>query len=296
MSFKDAVRTKDFVVAAELPLMPDSTRESIIADARALGASVDGLVLTDNQYGQPHMSPTTAAAILIGEGFSPVLQLSCRNRNRIALIGEILGARALGVDSLLLVRGAVLPEGYTPRPEAVRDLGVKDLIATVQMINEDEKLGSKTDFMLGTSATIHDPPPNWQPEELTSKADAGAQFVITQVCFDTGVLRRYVEHLVSRQLLRRFSIIVGMTILNSAELAIWLRENRPGAIVPPHIVERLRDADDPVEEGIRLSAEMTREIASIAGVSGVIFTLGSDLSSIPRVLAEAGVGDHGGVA
>ncbi|MBT6211804.1 MAG: 5,10-methylenetetrahydrofolate reductase, partial [Woeseia sp.] len=101
MSFRDALRQKDFVVAAELPLVPTSSRESIIADAGILAGTVDGLLFTDNQYGQPHMSPSFAAAVAKEAGFSPILQLGCRNRNRIALIGEILGAKGLDIDTLM---------------------------------------------------------------------------------------------------------------------------------------------------------------------------------------------------
>ena len=289
MSFKQALRNKDFAVAAELPLSPESGRDSIIKNAGILGDTVDGLLLTDNLYGQPHVSPSFAAAILKSEGFSPVLQLSCRNRNRIALIGELLGARAIGIDSLMLVRGGVLPEGYNPRPRAVLDIEVEELMATARLINEDENLGPMTDILLGAAATIHDPTPDWNPDGLTAKADAGAHFVVTQICFDINLLRRYVEFLVSKQLLRRLNIVVSTTVLESAEQATWLRDNRHPAVVSPDMIERLRDADDPVEEGIRMSSKLAREIASIDGVSGLNFTLGSELSSIPRVLAEAGI-------
>ena len=126
MSFKESLRSKDFVVTAELPLTPNSTRETILKDAKILQDCVDGYLLTDNQYGQPHMAPAYAAGILQQNGFPPVLQLSCRNRNRIVLIGELLSARATGLDTLILVRGAILPEGYEPRPGAVMDTDAKD--------------------------------------------------------------------------------------------------------------------------------------------------------------------------
>ena len=140
MSFRDALRSKEFVVTAELPLTSATTKESLINDARMLRDSVDGFLLTDNQYGQPHMAPSYAAGILQAEKFAPVLQISCRNRNRIALMGELLGAKATGIDTVYLVNGAVLPEGYSPRPVAVMDTQANDLIETAQLMNEQEDL------------------------------------------------------------------------------------------------------------------------------------------------------------
>ena len=131
MAFRDALNIKDFAVSAELALTPDSSRASILADAEIACDYVDGFLLTDNQYGQPHMAPSAAASILLGGGYSPILQLSCRNRNRIALLGELLGARALGIDSLMLVRGSKVPEGYKPRPKAVMDI---DLLGTFHVM------------------------------------------------------------------------------------------------------------------------------------------------------------------
>ena len=121
-TFKEAVRKKDFAISAEIYLRPESDAESLRAQAIALRDSVDGLLLTDNQYGQLHMSTTAAASILIDYGVDPIVQLTCRNRNRIALISDLLGVGALGVTSLLLVAGERAPEQFQPRPKPVMDL------------------------------------------------------------------------------------------------------------------------------------------------------------------------------
>ncbi len=289
MSFKQALRSKDFVVIAELPLTPDSTSESVLAEAGMVRDCVDGYLLTDYQYGQPHMAPSAAASILLNNGFDPILQLSCRNRNRLALIGEILGARAIGVDSLMVVRGSKIPEDYKPRPKVVMDMDAKDLIAMAKLINEDEKLGAPHDFLIGTSATVHYPTPDWHPEELLAKADSGAQLIITQGCFDTDALRSYMKFLVSQQLVRRVSVIVSIAVILSAELAVWIRDNRRRAIVPDSTIERLRQAADPSEEGIELCAGIVREIAEIPGISGLNFAASGNLDTISRTLAMSGI-------
>ena len=289
MSFKETFNSKDFVITAELPLTPDSTRESILSDAEILQDCVDGYLLTDNQYGQPHMAPAYAAGILKKNGFPPVLQLSSRNRNRIALIGELLGARATGLDTLILVRGAILPEGYEPRPGAVMDTDAKDLIATASLINEDRKLGPGDETLIGTSATVHDPTPDTWPEELLAKADAGAQLVITQICLSIDVLRRYMEFLVSHKLLRRFSVIVSIAVVASPELAVWLRDNRQGTIIPDDYLERLSTAEDGETAAIEYTVALIREIQDIPGVAGVNFAAAGDLHIIPAVISGSGV-------
>ena len=288
MSFKQALRNEKFVVTAEMPLTPDSSRESVAADADILRDSVDGVLLTDNQYGQPHMSPIIAAGMLLGGDVSPILQVSCRSRNRIALLGDLLGARALGIDSLMLVRGGVIPEGYSPRPVAVMDVDEKELMATANMINDDEKLGFENEFLIGASATVHDPTETWHPAELIAKADAGAQFVITQPCLDVGVLRRYVAFLVKHHLTRRFSVIVSIAVIQSPELGGWLRDNRNHAVIPAATLDRLANASDPEQEGIEMCAELLQAVAAIPGVSGVNFVPGASLGLIPQVIEKAG--------
>ncbi len=291
MSFKESLRSKDFVVTAELPITPASTRETLLADASLLRDCVDGYLLTDNQYGQPHMAPLAAASILLDDGLDPILQVNCRNRNRIALIGELLGARAIGVDSMMLVRGGVLPEGYKPRPKAVMDTDAKDLIATLKMIDEDDAFDTAVDFLIGAAATVHDPAPDWHPEEMLAKAEAGAQLFITQVCLDTDVLRRYTERLVSQKLLRRASLIVSIGIIASAEIAGWLRDNRQAVIVPDAAIDRLGQAANPGAEAIELCAGIIRDIIDIPGISGINFAAAGDLGMIPEVLELAGITD-----
>ena len=289
MPFRDALASKDFVVTAELPLTPDATAKSLVEDATMLKGCMDGVLLTDNQYGRPHMAPSAAASILLGNGFDPIVQLSCRNRNRIALLGDLLGARSIGVKTMMLVRGSKLPNTYKPRPKAVMDMDEKELIVTARKINDDENLKSESEFLIATSGTVHDPDPDWHPEELIAKADAGAQLIITQLCLDTDILRRYMDFLVQQKLLRRLNVIVSVAVVLSAEIAEWLRGTRRRAIVPQAVIDRLSKANDPEREGIEASSEMLREIATIPGVSGVNFVAAGNLGMIPDIIGKSGV-------
>jgi methylenetetrahydrofolate reductase (NADPH) len=288
-SFRDAFRSKDFVVTVELPILPTATADSLARDAATVAGRVDGFLLTDNQYGQPHMSPAAAAGLLLRHGYAPILQLSCRNRNRIALIGELLGARATGLDSLVLVRGGVLPEGYTPRPKAVMDTDAKELIATAKLISDDERLGAPGELLIGTSATVHTPAPGAEPTELIAKADAGAQLIIAQICQDPEVVRRYMEFLVTHHVTRRLSVIVSMTVIASANAAAWLRANRGGTVIPDSLLERLDRADYSEDAAVEEAARLVRELREIPGISGINLAALPEAGLAGRVLDAAGL-------
>ena len=287
--FKEALRSKDFVVTVELPILPESTAASLLADVASVADQVDGFLLTDNQYGQPHMSPAAAAGILLSHGYAPILQLSCRNRNRIALIGELLGARATGIDSLMLVRGGVLPEGYSPRPKAVMDTDAKELIATAKLIGDNGRLGPEGDLLIGTSATVHTPAPGSEPGELLAKADAGAQLVIAQICQDIDVIRRYMDFLIAHKLTQRLSVIVSLTVIASAEVAVWLRANRGGTVIPDSLLERLAETGYSEDSAIAETARLIAEIRDVPGVSGVNLAAMPNTELAARVLEAAGV-------
>jgi len=287
--FKEALRSKDFVVTVELPILPESTAASLLADVASVADQVDGFLLTDNQYGQPHMSPAAAAGILLNHGYAPILQLSCRNRNRIALIGELLGARATGIDSLMLVRGGVLPEGYSPRPKAVMDTDAKELIATAKLIGDNGRLGPEGDLLIGTSATVHTPAPGSEPGELLAKADAGAQLVIAQICQDIDVIRRYMDFLIAHKLTQRLSVIVSLTVIASAEVAVWLRANRGGTVIPDSLLERLAETGYSEDSAIAETARLIAEIRDVPGVSGVNLAAMPNTELAARVLEAAGV-------
>ncbi len=289
-TFKDATRHKDFAVSAEIFLRAETDADSIRAQAQVLREAVDGILLTDNRFGQVHMSTLAAASILLGMGVDPVVQLASSNRNRIALVSDMLGAGAIGVTSLLLVAGERPPKELKPRPKRVLDLSATELIRTAVTIKNDEKLKSPPDFFIGGVVTPVTPGPHWRPKKLLEKIDAGAQFLQTHTCMDFDVLRRYAKRLVREKFIHRTSIIGSVAVLESADDARWLREHRPNVMVPDAIIERLQNSPEPEEEGIRICAEMIMALREIPGVDGVSIMATRDLSSIPRALRAAGLG------
>lgn len=288
-TFRNAVRTKDFVVTTECFLKPETDANALKIQAEVLRDAVDGVIVTDNQHGRLHMSSLAAASLLLAHGIDPVMQLSCRNRNRIALLADLFGAAALGVTSLLLVRGNRVPEGMDPRPKAVFDMSAAELIATAADLKEDVYLPTPPDFFIGGLVTPHAPKPDWVPRKLTEKSDAGARFMLTYPCMDMELLAKYMRHVVHNKLTHRLSIVATTAILTSADDAKWLRDSRPNTVMPDSIVARIEAAPDSVQEGFDICAEQIRALKHIPGISGVNIMATTDLAQIPRVVDAAGL-------
>ena len=281
------MQTRDFTVTAKIPLTPNTDADSIREKADILRDNIDAVLLTDNQFGKVHMSTVAASALLLQSGVDPIMQLSCRNKNRIALISDLLGAAALGITSLLLVQGNKLPKGYNPRPKAVHDVNVTELIATALTMKTDEQFKSKPDFFIGGNITPHVPDPGSVPQKLIGKIDVGAQFVQTHVCMNMDLLRNFMKHLVANNLIRRVSFIAGTAIFPSAEAARWLKENRRNTLIPEAIINRLKQAKDSESEGIKICTEQLQEMAEIPGISGANVMSGGDAASIVAAVHAA---------
>ncbi len=288
-TFQNAIRNKDFVVTSECFLKPETDAELIRIQADVLRGAVDGVIVTDNQYGRLHMSSLAAASLMLQNGVDPIMQLSCRNRNRIALLADLFGAAALGVTSLLLVRGNRVPDGMNPRPKAVFDMTAEELIATAASMKNDEYLLTPPEFFIGGLVTPHSPQADWVPRKLIAKADAGAGFMLTYPCMDMALLRGYMKHLVGNKLTHRFSVIVTLAILTSADDAKWLRDSRPNAVMPDSIVKRIESAADPIQEGVAICTEQIEELRDIPGVAGVNIMATTDLGQIPNVVRAVGL-------
>lgn len=288
-TFRDAARNKDFVLSTELFLRPESSSATIAEQVRSVKNHVDGILVTDNQDGRIHLDPLAAAALIRQHGGDPIMQLACRNRNRIALLGELLGAAALDVSSLMLIRGNRVPEGFQPRPKAVFDVDAAELIAMANTFKADEELPSPPDFFVGSVVTPHAPAPGWQPEKLMRKADAGVQFVITQLCMDIPLLREYMKHLVAAGMPRRLSVFITLAIPATADDARHLVAARPQNQIADDVIARLEAAGDQEQEAIAVCAEMLRELAEIPGVGGAHLIATRNLASVNAVIDSAGM-------
>lgn len=168
------------------------------------------------------------------------------------------------------------------------DMQVKELIATALTINDDEDLPGD-DFLIIAAGTVHDPQPGWEPEELQAKTAAGAQLIITQLCFDVELLKRYMSYLVARKLVHTMSFVISLATLPSADIAQWLRDNRRRALIPPGVIQRLEQSVDSEAEGVAICSELLQQYAEIPGISGVNLITPGDPDTINAAVRDSGL-------
>lgn len=288
-TFREAVRTQDFTLSAELKLDSKSTAASIVDQAGILTSLVDAVQVTDNPGARVHMSPLVAAGILLNHDIDPVLHMTCRDRNRIALHSDLLGAAALGVTSLLLMRGQKFPDDFPSKAPGVFDWGARRLIADARAMQSDPDAVNPPNFFVGSIATAFKPSRGWQPEKLAAKADAGIKFIQTQLCLDIELIKHYLAGLIAAKFLERVNVIVGIAPIPSADIGEWLAGNLRGAVIPDAVIKRLRQASDPEREGIEICAEMLQALTDIPGVSGANLMSFGDASSVARSVEISGL-------
>jgi methylenetetrahydrofolate reductase (NADPH) len=290
---ESALRAGRFVITAEITPPLSFAREDLLAKALPFKDIADALNVTDGAGARATMGPVTAAGILKESGIEPILQLTCRDRNRLALQSELIAAATLGIRNLLLLRGDDPSAGDQPETKGVFDLDSRALLQTAARMRDEgelptgRKIGGKADFFIGAADMPVDPAPVWEPKGLKDKISAGARFAQTQFCMDAGVLRRYVQRLKEAGVPRDFYLLVGIAPLRSARSARWIREHLFGSIIPDALIARLDTANDPAEEGRRVCLELMQEFAEIPGVAGVhVMAPGHD-ADVPAVVAEA---------
>jgi methylenetetrahydrofolate reductase (NADPH) len=222
-----------------------------------------------------------------------VLQLTCRDKNRIALQSELMGAAALGIKNLLILTGDDPKAGDQPDTKPVFDIDSKTLIETARRLRDDgtlptgRKVEGKADFFIGAADMPIDPPPGWQPSSLLGKVKAGAQFAQTQFCMDAAIVRRYVGVLEAAGITRQLAILIGVNPLRSAKSAAWMKSHLFGTIISDTYIQRLEKAAEPAREGIAICVELIEELSTIPGVAGVhIMAPGND-AAIPDVIKLA---------
>src|SRR6267143_457184 len=241
-----------------------------IARALALRRLVTAINVTDGAGSRAHMSSLAAAHFLVRSGVEPVLQITCRDRNRTALQAELLGAAALGVRNILALRGDDPTLGDQPDAKPVFDLDTTALLATAQRMRSEHRLPSGTEikgavrFVLGAAELPVDPPAGWRPDGLLAKMEAGAEFIQTQFCMDPDAVRRYAARLLELGVAQKLPILIGIAPIPSARSARWMKEKLFGAMIPDRIVDGLERAADPKAESRRLCVELPRRLRRAA--------------------------------
>jgi methylenetetrahydrofolate reductase (NADPH) len=290
---EQALRSRQFVITAEITPPVSCRAQDLLEKARPLRGLADAVNVTDGASARVHMSAPIAAAILAREGLEPILQLTCRDRNRIALAGELLGAAACGVRNLLCLTGDDPKAGDQPETKAVFDIDSVTLTRIARDLRDQGVLPSGREvagvanFFIGAADVPIDPPPGWRPEKLAAKVAAGAQFAQTQFCMDKELVRRYAARLKEHEALADFFLIIGVAPLRSAKSARWMKKHLYGTIIPDIFVERLERSADPAAEGERICLELIEELAAIREVAGVHVMAPANEAALPRVIAAA---------
>src|SRR5919202_1832408 len=236
------LRSGQFVITAEITPPVSTDPAEFLRRAMPLKGPATAVNVTDGAGAKVHLSSLATAHFLVQSGIEPIFQMTCRDRNRLALQGDILGAAALGIHNILVLGAADVPI---------------------------------------------DPPPGWEPKALKAKIEAGADFVQTQFCMDTGVVRRYTHRL--REAGVKIPILIGVAPIPSARSARWMKEKLFGTIIPDAFIERLEKAADPKREGRKICIEVLRELAEIPGVAGAHVMAPMNFAEIPAVIVESGV-------
>ena len=289
------LRAGKFAVTAELN-PPDSADSRDVFDrALVLSEVCDAINATDASGANTHMSSVGICALLTSAGYAPVLQMSCRDRNRIAIQGDVLGAAAMGVCNILCLTGDGVQVGDQPGAKPVFDLDSITLLQTIRTMRDEcrflsgRKLTYPPKVFLGAAENPFAPPYDFRPHRLAKKIEAGAQFIQTQYCFDLAMLERFMARVRDMGLHERCFVLVGVGPLGSPGAARWMRNNVPGVHIPDEVVARLERARNPALEGKRLCIEMIQRIREIEGVRGVHVMAYRREELVSEIISESGV-------
>ncbi len=289
------LRRGEFAVTAELN-PPDSADPNKVFERGAVfDGWVDAINATDGSGANCHMSSSGVCALLTRVGYSPVLQISCRDRNRIAIQGDVLGAAAMGVSNVLCLTGDGVQAGDQPGAKPVFDFDCMSLLRTIRMMRDKcrflsgREITEPPQLFLGAAINPFVPPYDFRPLRLKKKIEAGAQFVQSQYCFDIPMLEAYMARVRDLGLDAECFILVGVGPLASANAARWIRSNVPGIHIPDPIIARLEGAVDQKREGRAICVEIMQQVKEMAGVAGVHVMAYRQEELVAEIVAESGV-------
>ena len=293
--FERVLRSGHFAISTEIAPPDSADPEEVLRRAAVFDGYVDAINATDGSGANCHMSSLAVCALLTRVGYSPIIQVSCRDRNRIAIQGDLLGAAALGVCSVLCLSGDDVSVGDHPEAKPVFDLDSVSLLQTARTLRDEERFlsGRQLEFaprlFLGASINPFAPPHSARIEQFAKKVSAGAQFVQSQYCFDVAMAREFMARACDRGLTERCHVLMGVGVLASAKTARWLRSTIPGVHIPEQIIRRLEQADKPKTEGRRIAVELMQQLAEIEGISGIHVMAYRQEEWVGEIVTQSGV-------
>jgi methylenetetrahydrofolate reductase (NADPH) len=294
---EEILRAGHFAVTAELNPPDSADPEDVFRAASILEKVCDGINAVDASGANCHISSVAMCALLTREGFEPVYQVTCRDRNRIAIQGDLLGAAAMGVLNVLCLTGDDVTSGDQPEAKRVFDFDSIQLLRTARTMRDESvflsgrKITSPPCFFLGAAANPFVPPYDWRPQRLAKKIAAGAQFIQTQYCFDLERLREYMTQIRNLGLDKQAFILAGVGPLKSAAAAKYMRKKIPGVVIPDPIVNRLDKTpkDRQQEEGKKICVEIIEQVREIEGIAGIHIMAYRQEHLVAEIVEQAGL-------
>ena len=291
------LRAGRFAVTAELNPPDSSDPQKVYDAALVLSRVCDAINATDASGANCHMSSVAICALLTRAGYEPVMQVSCRDRNRIAIQGDVLGAAAMGVRNLLCLTGDDTSAGDQPEAKRVFDLDSIQLLYTIKTMRDQGRFLSGREIsepprlFLGAASNPFVPPFDWRPLRLAKKVQAGANFIQTQYCFDVPRFKEFMIQVRELGIDDKVFILVGVGPLRSERAAEYMRTKVPGVVIPDETVERLRKTPQHKKqsEGKRICVEIIQQVKEIEGVSGVHVMAYRQEELVAEIIEEAGL-------
>jgi len=284
-----------FAVTAEIGPPQSADPEPLVHHAKMMKGAADAFNLTDNQTAVVRLSSIASAVIIMREGLEPVIQMTCRDRNRIALQSDLFGAAALGVKNVLCLTGDHQTFGNEKGSKNVFDL---DSITELQVFDRlgregkqpgGEEIKAPPKMYLGCAENPFATPYEWRATRLAKKIAAGADFCQTQAIFDMDMFEKWMDEIRSRGLDKKIHILAGVIPMKTAGAARYMKNKVPGMIVPNYIIDRMKNAKDPKEEGIKLCVEQIETLKTIKGVHGVHIMAVMWEEVVPRIVEMSGL-------
>ena len=264
---------KVFVFTAETTPPDASDKETLLKNVMPLKGIADAVNVTDSPGAKVHMSSLTASIILAQNDIDPILQLTVRDRNRLALQGDLVGASALGVNNILCLGGDNPKNGDQPETKIVNDIDSLTLVSMANMMRKEKKFPSgriidpSPKLFIGAAEIPTQGKPN--PKKILDEINKGVDFFQTQYVFDPKLLNEYMKILGDEGILEKTNFIIGLGPFASAKSAKWMNENLLGVDVPDQIIKRLEGAEDQKEESKKICIELIDNFRNIQGVKGV---------------------------
>jgi methylenetetrahydrofolate reductase (NADPH) len=296
-NLEKVLRSGNFAVTSECGPPRGADAEVVRKKGSHLKGFVDGVNVTDNQTSVVRMSSLAASLLLKEMGFDPIMQMVCRDRNRIAIQSDLLGAAALGINNLLCLSGDHQKFGDHPSAKNVFDIDSMQLIQTVRQLRDDGKFLSgdevkgRPDLFIGCAENPFADPFEIRAMRLAKKVAAGAQFVQTQCIFNVGKFEKWMEMVRDLGVHEKIYILAGITPCKSIGMARYMKTSVPGMDVPDELIERLKGVpkEKVVEEGIKICLETIERVRAIKGVAGIHIMAIEWEEKVPEIVKAAGL-------